>query len=303
MGYYIPKTSSRAITSAAGTADAMEVLANVSFEKDELLEIIEKTKGCIVWGGSLNLAPTDDMIIKIEKALNVDPESQMISSIMAKKLSAGSTHLVLDMPLGPETKLKNIVEARKLGTKFIKMGSKCGIHVKPVYTEGRFPVGNGVGPLLSARDALKVLEGNGPECLKDKALLLTKTLLSMIGDKRDPTKILTSGKALTQFKKIIEAQGGDPKITSEDLKPYLHEFTYTSPKSGKISNIKDTTVIKIARIAGAPLYKNAGVYLHKLPWERVKKEEPLFTIYARNNAKLKRAIKYVVFENPYVVEK
>lgn len=302
LGYVMPKTSSRAITSASGTADAMEVLANVSFSLEEIKEIVNSVGGCIVWGGSLNLAPVDDKLINVEKVLNIDPVSQMIASIMAKKLSVGATHLVLDFPIGPEAKVRNRLEATRLKRMFLGIAKRLKMEASVVYTSGYQPVGNGVGPLLSAKDALMVLEGNGPEDLRDKALKLAENLLKLLNAKADLREILRKGKALRKMKEIIEAQGGDPRITSEDLQPYEHEFTYTSPKNGKVVYVSNHALNELARVAGAPFDEGAGIYLHKKVGEKVKREEPLFTVYARNNAKLKRAVKQVVLKKPVVVK-
>ena len=89
LGYTIPKTSSRAITSPAGTADRVEVLAPVTLSLDEVKEVVLKTNGCMVWGGSLHLAPADDKIIRVEYPLAIDPF--FVPSIMAKKKAVGST--------------------------------------------------------------------------------------------------------------------------------------------------------------------------------------------------------------------
>ncbi len=302
LGYTIPKTSSRAITSAAGTADAMEVLAGISFSLDELKKIISKTGACVVWGGALNLAPVDDKLIKVEKVLGIDPESQMIASIMAKKISVGTTHLVLDFPIGPCGKLKNRVQAKMLERKFKKIGERFNMNIKATYTDGTQPIGNGIGPLLSARDALSVLEGKGPKDLQDKALKLCTNLLSLVSHKIDPVKHLKSGKPLEKFKQIIEAQGGDPNITSEKLVLNPYEFTYTSGKKGVVKSIRNDFLTRIAKIAGAPLDKRSGIYIYKHVGDKVNEGDPLFTIYAKSNAKLKRAVKYVVLDNPVMVE-
>jgi AMP phosphorylase len=303
LGYTIPKTSSRAITSAAGTADAMEVLANVSFSPEELKKIIAKTGGCIAWGGTLNLAPVDDKLIKVEKALRIDPESQMIASIMAKKISVGATHLILDFPVGPYGKLKSRMQAKILEKKFRTIGNRFGMKIKAVCTEGIQPIGNGIGPLLSARDALMVLEGKGPDILKSKALKICDNLLSLVSKRVDTEKHLKSGKPLEKFREIIEAQGGDPDVTSDDLVPDPYEFTYTSGKTGFVREIRNDFLIKIARVAGAPLDKKSGIYVHKHIGEKVTEGDPLFTIYAKSSAKLKRAVKYVVLDNPFTVRK
>src|SRR5579863_5627142 len=85
LGLTFPKTSSRAITSPAGTADTMGMLADVSLSSDRIYEVIRKTGGCIVWGGALELAPADDVLIAVERPMELDTEAQMVASILAKK--------------------------------------------------------------------------------------------------------------------------------------------------------------------------------------------------------------------------
>src|SRR3989344_2426300 len=157
-GYYIPKTSSRSITSPAGTADTMEVLAKVTFPINRMKEIVLRTKGCIVWGGSLNLAPADDKIIAVERPLGIDAESQLLASIMAKKYSVSSTHILIDIPIGKDSKIKNKLEALHLKKQFEEIGKKLRKHIKVIITDGKQPIGNGIGPALEARDVLWLLK-------------------------------------------------------------------------------------------------------------------------------------------------
>src|SRR3989344_715924 len=103
-GFKIPKSSSRAITTPSGTADDMEVLAKVQFSKEKIYEIVKKTKGCIVWGGSFSVAPADDIIINVEKPLLFESYDKIVVSIMAKKIAFGSNHVVIDLPYGDSVK-------------------------------------------------------------------------------------------------------------------------------------------------------------------------------------------------------
>ena len=99
-GLTIPKTSSRAITSPAGTADTLETITEVNLDINQIKKVVEKENGCFVWGGSIKLSPADDILIRIERALDIDSEGQMIASVLSKKIAAGSTHVVIDIPIG-----------------------------------------------------------------------------------------------------------------------------------------------------------------------------------------------------------
>ena len=88
-GLTIPKTSSRAITSPAGTADTMEVLAKVDLSVDQMKDVVAACNGCLMWGGHVNLSPADDILIAVERPLSLDTREQMVASIMSKKIAAG----------------------------------------------------------------------------------------------------------------------------------------------------------------------------------------------------------------------
>lgn len=285
-GYFIPKTSSRSITSAAGTADTMEVLANVTFPIKKMKEIVLKAKGCIVWGGSLNLAPADDKIIAVERPLEIDAESQLLASIMAKKYSVSSTHILIDVPVNKDSKVKNRMEALRLKAEFEKIGSRLRKHVKVLITDGKQPIGNGIGPALEARDVLWLLKRDPrrPLDLEKKCLMMCANIFGMIGLKNGHKKaleILNSGKAYQKMVEIIKAQGGK-EIAAEDIKIGKLSYDVLSAKTGRVSNINNVHISRIARIAGAPHDKGAGIYLHKHIGGKVKKGEKLFTVYSES---------------------
>lgn len=90
-GLTVPKTSSRAITSPAGTADTMETLTDVSLSLEQMRQVVRNEGGCLAWGGSVRLSPADDLLIQVERALDIDSEGQLIASVLSKKLAAGAT--------------------------------------------------------------------------------------------------------------------------------------------------------------------------------------------------------------------
>jgi AMP phosphorylase len=290
MGYYIPKTSSRAITSPAGTADTMEVLANVEFKIDEVKEIVLKTHGCIVWGGATNIAPADDIMIQLRRSLSLDPEGLLLSSILSKKKAVGAQHLIIDIPIGPEAKVVSPKYAQRLKELFETMGRKLNINTKAIVTDGRAPIGNGIGPALEARDVLSILMGKGPKDLREKALLVARKLLECAGLSGDPEAVLNSGKAYEKMKEIIETQGGDI-FKPEDVPVGQYTYELVAQEDGQIEYISNKTVAKVCRILGNPSDKGAGIYLHKKLGDYVKKGEVLATLYAESEYKLTEAIK------------
>lgn len=292
-GYCMPKTSSRSITSPAGTADTMEVLANVAFPIRRMKEIVLKTNGCIIWGGSLNLAPADDKIIAVERPLEIDAESQLLASIMAKKYSVSSTHIVIDVPIGNNTKVKSTAQAFKLKREFEKIGKKLRKHIKVLITDGRQPIGSGIGPALEARDVLWVLKRDPrrPLDLERKCLLICSHIFGMVGVSngyRKALEILDSGKAYMKMLQIIKAQNGK-EIAAEDINIGKHQHDILSNKSGRVASIDNLYISRIARIAGAPVDKGAGIYLYKHLNDKVKRGEKLFTIYSESKRELEYA--------------
>ncbi len=289
-GFTMPKTSSRSITSPAGTADTMEVLANVSFSIQKMERIIKKTNGCIIWGGALDLAPADDAIIKVEKPLSLDAESQLLASIMAKKHSVGSTHILIDIPIGKSAKVLNNREALHLKQQFEDIGKKLKKHIKVMITDGSQPIGNGIGPDLEARDVLWLLKRDfrRPMDLEKKCLMMSAEIFKMVGIKNGKKKaleILDSGKAYKKMVEIIKAQGGKEPDTDE-IKLGKYEFDFVAGKAGEIKEIGNTFISKIARIAGAPANKGAGIYLYRHVGNNVQKGEKIFTIYSESKEKL-----------------
>ena len=295
-GLHIPKTSSRAITSPSGTADTMEVFCNVDVPLDRMKEIVKQENGCIVWGGSVNLSPSDDLIINTKKLLNVDSEGQMIASILSKKIAAGSTHILIVMPVGPTAKIRKEEDFIRLKGVFESIGKKLGVHVLVVREEGIQPIGNGIGPALEAMDILKLFknEPDAPQDLKEISLELAGYIIEFDpkvkkGDGYKIAKeILESGKAYNKFQAIIEAQGDVREIP---VAKFTHDILAT--KDGKVVEMDNRKISQTCRLLGAPETKAAGIYFYKHLKDAVKKGEKLFTIHSNSKGELDQAIKFL----------
>jgi len=291
-GIVMPKTSSRAITSASGTADVIEVLSKVDFPAQKLKEIVKKTNACLAWGGSLGLAPADDKLIRVERLLNLDPEAQLLASIISKKLAAGSKYVLIDIPYGPQAKVSK-EEAKKLRQKFLKIAKYFKIKMKVILTPADQPIGNGVGPVLEMIDVLKVLkQENPPMDLENKSIYIAAQILEMMGKAKKgkgefiARSILETGAALEKFNEIMDAQGRKKEDFS--LGKYRHEIK--ASKTGKIAVLNNHAINTLARILGCPEDKHSGVYIHKHKGEEVNKDENLLTLYAESKDKLKEAL-------------
>ncbi|MEM3362116.1 MAG: AMP phosphorylase [Candidatus Anstonellaceae archaeon] len=308
-GCYIPKTSSRAITSAAGTADTMEVLANVSLEIEEIEKQTRSIGGCIVWGGAINLAAADDKLIKIRNPLSLDPKGVLLASILAKKKAVGAKYCIIDIPVGRGVKIEDAAEAKQLASDFINIGRKLGIEIEALITNGEDPIGNGIGPALECKDVLEVLEGKGPHDLREKSLIMAGKLLELAGKVKKgqgvelAAKILDSKKALKKFQEIVEWQGGKKNVSSKDISFAKYKHTVYSSKTGRVSHLDNKLLARVARAAGAPADKEAGIYLYCEKGDMITKGQPIMEIYSNSEAKLSVAIKVLEEYGPVELEK
>ncbi len=298
-GFKIPKISSRAITTPAGTADVMESIASVEFTPKQIEKIVNEVGGCIAWNGKLGIAPADDIIIRVEEPLSFESFDKIIISVMAKKVAAGTTHLVLDIPIGKTAKIHRFSEGENVARKFENLARHFGIKVICDVNETLEPAGRGIGPILEARDVLYVLEQktDRPLRLEAKSLRLAGKLLDLCYKEQkinkngedEAKKILESGIALKKFQEIVKAQGGDHNITSESLSLAKYKFDFHSFISGKIKDINNYNLNTVAKILGAPNDKKAGIYLLKKLDHSILKDEPMFTLYSEDKYLLKEA--------------
>jgi len=296
-GLRIPKTSSRAITGAGGTADLMEVLAPVEFTSGEVKKMTEKVGGVIVWGGATNIAPADDKYIMVEYPFRIDAMGQMLASVMAKKSAVGADLAVIDIPVGAGTKVPTVQDGRRLAGQFMELGDRLGIHVECALTYGESLVGHAIGPNLEVNEALSVLEGaQAPGSLIQKSLGLSGIALEMAGKAARgqgyamAEGLLSSGKALEKLRQIIEIQGGNPKVRSGEIVPGEHRFVVNAPLEGYVVELNNRSLITMARAAGAPHDRGAGLVIHAKKGTKVKQGEPIITIYAERSWRLQKAV-------------
>lgn len=302
-GLTIPKTSSKAITSPAGTADTVEVMTRVDLSIEEMKAVVDKENGCLIWGGSVQLSPADDILISVEKALDVDSEGQMIASVLSKKAAAGSTHVLIDIPVGKTAKVRTKEEALRLQFYFKAVGEAIGLNVSVIITDGTQPIGKGIGPALEAMNVLSVLrnEKDCPQDLKLRSIELASELFTMSGEfkkgeeRKIAQEILESGKALKKFMAICETQGGfkEPRFAK-------YRFDVLSEKSGIIREIDNRKLARIAKLAGAPKSSRAGVWFSAALNTGVTTGEILFSIYADAKGELDYAIDYMKANNKII---
>ncbi len=296
FGLTMPKTSSRAITSPAGTADTMEVFAPVDLDLNSMRKVVERENGCIVWGGSVSLSPADDVLIRIERALALDSEGQLVASVLSKKIAAGSTHIVIDMPIGPTAKVRTTASANLLKSYLETTAKEFGITLSVLFTDGLQPVGRGIGPSLEAKDVLKVLQNakDAPQDLRERALTLAGSILEFStklkpGEgKAEAQRILDSGQAWKKFQAICHAQGGMREPSSASYTHTVHSKTI-----GMVTAVDNRYLARLAKLAGAPKSKEAGIEFLCPIGTKVELEQPLFVIHSQTQGELDYAVNYL----------
>ena len=295
-GLTMPKTSSRSITSPAGTADTMETLAPVDLDIAAMRRVVEREGGCIVWGGAMHLSPADDILIRVERPLDLDSEGQMVASILSKKAAAGSTHVVIDMPVGATAKVRDEGGARSLTALLEEVGRALDLTVRVVPGDGTQPVGRRIGPALEAKDVLAVLnnDARAPIDLRDRSLRLAGDIFELAeGAARGAgtslaRDILTSGRAWRKFQAICEAQGGMRVPPTA-----VHRRDVAASVAGIVTRIDNRRLAMIAKLAGAPMSPAAGLELHVPVGSSVRPGDPLFTLHAETAGELAYALNYV----------
>ncbi len=294
-GLLMPKTSSRAITSPAGTADTMETLTRVALDFKAMRKVVEKEGACLAWGGSVALSPTDDVIIRVERALDLDSEGQMVASVISKKVAAGSSHVLIDIPVGPSAKVRSPEMAERLDMMMRQVGAAMGLKVETVMTDGSQPIGVGIGPALEARDLLAVLrnQDDAPQDLRDKSLMLAGLMLEMGGVCAEGAGInqarqtLESGQAWAKFEAICKAQGGlktPPRATFTKV--------IEARRRGILSMVDNRFLSRLASLAGAPEAPAAGLEMHVRLGSLVEAGQPLLTLHAEAEGELAYAMDF-----------
>ncbi|HEX6833493.1 MAG TPA: thymidine phosphorylase family protein [Rudaea sp.] len=303
LGVTIPKTASRAITSPAGTADTMETLAPVALDARAIRRVVEGEGGCIVWGGAVNLSPADDILIRVERVIDLDSDAQLVASVLSKKVAVGSTHVLIDIPVGPTAKIRSRAAASKLSERLVGVGTALGLAVDPLVSDGRQPIGRGIGPALEARDVLAVLrnEAHAPDDLREHALALAARLLESAGVAGPGEGIvlarhaLADGSAWRKFEAIADAQGG---LRMPGVAAYRHSIAV--PRAGIVTAIDCRRLSRIAKLAGAPRAPVAGLDLHVRLGARVDAGQPLYTLHADSPGELAYALAYAEHQDDVI---
>lgn len=302
-GLVIPKTSSRAITSPAGTADAMATVTKVDLDLVAMRRVVEREGGCLIWGGAVNLSPADDIFIGVERQLDIDTEGHLIASVLSKKAAAGASHVILDMPVGPTSKVRSDAAADLLSRRLVAIAARLGLEARCLRSDGTQPVGRAIGPALEMMDVLAVLRGapDAPSDLRDRAITLAAAILELGGAARPGHGValaeltLRGGQALTRFERICCAQGGFREPARA-----RRAHVIPAPRSGRVMSIDNRRIARLAKLTGAPDLPVAGLRLHARLDDGIEAGAPLVTLYAETQAELEYALDYAA-ANPDII--
>src|SRR5690606_191518 len=294
-GLPMPKPSSRAVTAPAGTADTRETLAPVDLARATLRRVVEAEGACLAWGGAMHLSPADDLFVRIERELDIDTEGQLIASVLSKKIAAGATHVVIDIPVGPTAKMRSTESAQQLAAHLQHTAAQFGLTLRCLFTDGSQPVGRGIGPALEAFDVLSVLrnEPDAPEDLRLRAVRIAGEVLELGGaaaagaGEQMALATLREGRAWSRFQRICEAQGG---MREPPRARFIEPLGSTH--AGFVTRIDNRKLARLAKLCGAPETQAAGVCMQVRLGEEVVTGQPLLLLHARTPAELVYATDY-----------
>lgn len=286
-GLPMAKPSIRSLTSCAGVADTMGVMADVDFNAAKFQKFVRANNGAIVNYDAMEETKVNHLLHDVRSQLGINQNELVIASILAMMISCGVSHLVLDIPVGANARVRSANEAIRIRKQVEYIGDMLGISIDAVVTDGSEPIGNGIGAVLEARDVMKVLHNaeDAPVDLKEKSLFLAGRVLEFDPQLRGgqgyaaAKEILESGRALEAFQKIVSTQGAKPQ---PELGKYVREVV--APYDGVVSAINNITINKIGVYAGATQCIGSGLDLKKKTGDSVKAGEVLYIIYSCNAA-------------------
>jgi thymidine phosphorylase len=234
-------------------------------------------------------------LIRVERVLDLDSEGQLIASVLSKKVAAGATHVLLDMPIGPTAKVRSAAAAQELTATLLAVAEVFGIKARVVPSEGLQPVGRGIGPALEARDVLAVLQraSHAPADLGARAVSFAGSILELAGAAAEgegramAAAVLDDGRAWAKFQRICEAQGG---LRPPPVPAHFHPIV--APRAGTVTAIDNRRLSTVAKLAGAPDAKASGVDVDAKLGDKLEKGAPLYTVNAETPGELAYALDY-----------
>lgn len=305
-GGKVAKMSGRGLGHTGGTVDKIEAIPNFRTEltPDEFIKQVNNIGLCIV-GQTGEIAPADKKLYALrDVTATVESIPLIASSIMSKKLAAGSKGIVLDVKTGSGAFMKTFEESENLAKEMVSIGKSAGRSVTAVITNMDIPLGNSVGNSLEVIEAIKTLKGEGESDLTDVCLTLAAQMLCMVTGEDEKAcyamakDTIDDGSALNKLCEMISAQGGNAGVVDDFslFKQPKHTVEISSEREGYIEHT-DAEKIGLASVIlgagrekkGDPIDSSAGIVLKKKTGDRVEKGDTLAIFYTDDESKIEEA--------------
>lgn len=300
---FVAKMSGRGLGHTGGTVDKLESIPgfNTALSQEAFIDCVRE-HGAAIIGQTGNLVPADKLIYALrDVTATVSSIPLIASSIMSKKLAAGSSCILLDVKVGSGAFMKTVPEAVELAQAMVAIGEGMGRRVKALVTNMDRPLGHAIGNALEVAEVIETLHGRGPADLEHEVLLIASDLLELTGHcTRQEAEararcVIADGSAFAAFKEIVEAQGGDPRVLDNPslLPGAALTRTFAAPRDGFVAHI-DTEAVGIAsaELGAGRLTKEdaidygAGITLLKNYGDPIAAGEPVAILHANDPAKL-----------------
>ncbi len=311
LGIKMPKTFSKSITTPAATWECVDVLMDISFNKQEIENLVKKENCCLVRWWWLDLAPADEKLIKVAYPLSMQSFSRTVVSIMAKKYAMWINHSLIDIPVWPTAKVSNKKTALWLKKKYEYIWKKLWMKMIVEITDAKEPIWAGIWPHLQVREVLRVLQQHElrPMDLQNKAIHLCSKVIELVWMAKWKKahelayNQLKSGAAWKKMQKIIKAQRWkNPNIKSEDLKLWKFKKEVKAEKNWTIKKIDLKLINDTTRTLWSPIDETSWLYLHKKTWDKVKENDIIYTMYASETSKINMALQNLKWKKMYEIK-
>lgn len=308
LGGKVAKMSGRGLGHTGGTVDKLESVAGyrTDLSPDDFMRQVGRV-GVAVIGQSGNLTPADKKLYALrDVTATVDSIPLIASSIMSKKLAAGSQNIVLDVKYGSGAFMKSVEDAERLARQMVEIGKGCGRRVSAVLSNMDVPLGHAVGNGLELQEAVEVLRGGGDGVLREVCVVLASEMLRLVHgwtseeSSRRVEEAIDSGVAFDTMKAWIAAQGGDTRCLEDEafMPQAAVAYTVAAPRDGYICRMDAERVGYTALLLGAGRMTKedtidyaAGIYIHRTVGEYVRQGDPLCTLYANDDSRLGEAVR------------
>lgn len=301
-GVPVAKMSGRGLGHTGGTIDKMESIPGMktNIDREEFFDIVRNVGACVI-GQSGNIVPADKKLYALrDVTATIESIPLIASSIMSKKLAAGSDAILLDVKTGSGAFMKTTDEAIELAKAMVAIGEKVGRKTIALITDMDRPLGKSIGNALEMKEVCDTLKGKGPKDLTELCLTLATNMLYLAGkgsldDCYDLAKdTLESGKAFEKLKEMVKAQGGDVSVIEDNSKFESSKVArgLAAAQEGYIYSMDTEKCGVASMILGAGREKkedtidySAGVIIHKKIGDYVKRGDLIASLYSSSEEK------------------